>query len=34
MMAMALHLARGLGSDVDHLADRWIATAKKHGARE
>jgi uncharacterized protein len=34
MMALALHLARGLGSDVEHLADRWIATAKKHGARE
>lgn len=34
MMALALHLARGLGSDVEHLADRWISTAKKHGARE
>ena len=34
MMALALHLGRGLGSDPEHLADRWIATAKKHGARE
>jgi Fe-S-cluster containining protein len=34
MMALALHLGRGLGSDPAHLADRWIATAKKHGARE
>lgn len=34
MMALALHLGRGLGSDVEQLADRWITTAKKHGARE
>lgn len=34
MMALSLHLARGLGSDPGLLADRWIATAKKHGARE
>ena len=34
MMALALHLGRGLGSDVEQLADRWIVTAKKHGARE
>jgi hypothetical protein len=34
MMALSLHLAHGLGSDVEHLADRWISTAKKHGARE
>ena len=34
MMALALHLGRGLGSDVEQLADRWIITAKKYGARE
>jgi Fe-S-cluster containining protein len=34
MMALSLHLARGLGTDPDQLAQRWIATAKKHGARE
>jgi Fe-S-cluster containining protein len=34
MMGLALHLGRGLGTDPEQLADRWIATAKKHGARE
>jgi hypothetical protein len=34
MFSLALHLGRGLGSDSEHLADRWIATAKKHGAHE
>lgn len=34
MMALALHLGRGLGTDPAQLADRWIATAKKHGAHE
>ncbi len=34
MMSLALHLGRSLGSDPEQLADRWIATAKKHGAHE
>jgi uncharacterized protein len=34
MMAMALHLGRSLGSDPEQLVNRWILTAKKHGARE
>jgi hypothetical protein len=34
MMSMALHLGRSLGSDPVQLADRWIVTAKKHGAHE
>ena len=34
MMALALHLGRGLGTDPAQLANRWIATAKKHGAHE
>ena len=34
MMSMALHLGRSLGSDPVQLVDRWIVTAKKHGARE
>ena len=34
MMALSLHLAHGLGSDVEQLGDRWISTAKNHGARE
>jgi Fe-S-cluster containining protein len=34
MMALALQLARSLGCDPQELAQRWIATAKKHGARE
>lgn len=34
MMTLSLHLAHGLGSDVEQLGDRWISTAKNHGARE
>ena len=34
MMSMALHLGRSLGSDPVQLVDRWIVTAKKHGAHE
>jgi uncharacterized protein len=34
MMALALHVATGLGSEPEQLVDRWIQTAKKHGAHE
>jgi uncharacterized protein len=34
MMTLALHVAQGLGSDPEQLADRWIHEAKKHGAQE
>lgn len=34
MMGLALHLGRGLGAHPAELAEHWIATAKKHGARE
>jgi len=34
MMALALQLGRALGCAPEELARRWIATAKKHGARE
>jgi Fe-S-cluster containining protein len=34
MMGLALHLGRGLGANPAELAEKWIATAKKLGARE
>ena len=34
IMGVALHLARGLGADPKSITEHWIATAKKHGARE
>jgi len=34
MMALALHLAQGLGCIPAQLATRWVATAKEHGAHE
>jgi len=34
IMGVALHLARGLGANPKNLAEHWIDTAKKHGARE
>jgi Fe-S-cluster containining protein len=34
MMALALQLGRSLGCAPEELARTWIATAKKHGARE
>jgi Fe-S-cluster containining protein len=34
LMALALHLGRSLGSSPEQLAQRWIITAKKHGALE
>jgi len=34
MMGLALHLGRGLGANSASLAERWIKTAKKHGACE
>ncbi|MBI9099138.1 MAG: YkgJ family cysteine cluster protein [Spirochaetaceae bacterium] len=34
MMGLALHLGRGLGTDPSELAEHWINTAKKHGARD
>lgn len=33
MMAMALQLGRALGAEASPLAERWIATAREHGAR-
>jgi Fe-S-cluster containining protein len=34
MMGLALHLGRGLGANPAELAEHWIVTAKKLGARE
>ena len=34
MMGLALHLGRSLGASPDELAEHWIVTAKKLGARE
>ena len=34
IMGVALHLARGLGANPEILAEHWIETAKKHGAKE
>lgn len=32
MMALALHLGRGLGANPEELAKQWISVAKEHGA--
>lgn len=34
MIAVALHLARGLGADAKGISEHWIETAKSHGAME
>mgnify|MGYP000109047586 CR=1 FL=1 len=34
MIAVALHLARGLGANPKEIADHWITTAKNHGVIE
>ncbi|PHR71157.1 MAG: zinc/iron-chelating domain-containing protein [Lutibacter sp.] len=34
MMAVALHLARGLGANKKEISEHWIETAKSHGAKE
>ncbi|MBI9057224.1 MAG: YkgJ family cysteine cluster protein [Labilibaculum sp.] len=34
VMALALHLARGLGANPKELAELWVDTAKSHGAQE
>ncbi len=34
MIALALHLSRGLGADTKGIAEHWIETAKNHGAKE
>ncbi len=34
MIALALHLGKGLGADTKGISEIWIATAKKYGAKE
>lgn len=34
IMGVALHLSRGLGADTKGIAEHWIETAKKNGAKE
>jgi len=34
MIALALHLAKGLGADTKGIAEHWIETAKSFGAKE
>jgi len=34
IMSVALHLARSLGANPEILAEHWIDTAKKHGAKD
>ena len=34
VIGIALHLSRGLGADTKGISEHWIATAKKHGAKE
>ena len=34
MMGLTLHLARSLGANPETLAEHWIDTAKKFGAKE
>lgn len=34
LMGLALHLGRSLGADPATLSERWIKTAKTHGARD
>jgi hypothetical protein len=33
MIALALHLTKGLGADTKGISEHWIATAIKHGAK-
>ncbi len=34
LIAVALHLAKGLGADTKGISEHWIETAKSHGAKE
>ncbi|MBB6462442.1 YkgJ family cysteine cluster protein [Flammeovirga kamogawensis] len=34
LIAVALHLSRGLGADTKGIAEHWVETAKSHGAKE
>jgi hypothetical protein len=34
MIALALHLAKGLGADTKGISEHWVATAKSFGAKE
>jgi len=34
IMGVALHLSSGLGADTKGIAEHWIETAKRHGAKE
>jgi len=34
LIAIALHLARGLGANAKEISEHWIETAKSHGAKE
>lgn len=34
MIAIALHLSRGLGADTKGISEHWIKIAKSHGAKE
>jgi hypothetical protein len=34
MIAIALHLAKGLGADAKGIAEHWIETAKSFGGKE
>ncbi len=34
IIGIALHLSRGLGADTKGISEYWIATAKRHGAKE
>ncbi|MEE9407969.1 MAG: YkgJ family cysteine cluster protein [Polaribacter sp.] len=34
MIAVALHLSRGLGADTKGIAEHWLETAKNHGVKE
>lgn len=34
MIALALHLAKGLGADTKGISEHWVETAKKYGAIE
>ena len=34
IIAVALHLSRGLGADTKGISEHWIETAKSHGAKE
>lgn len=34
IIAVALHLSRGLGADTKGISEHWVETAKSHGAKE